>query len=170
MRSVDLCAVERGHRCRNCGDRRPRRSRRVVEHRIINNGSGSWRVHSDEAWGEGNGTDDWPAMHGTYCTRHRHPRRGGMSNKTPPPTELQISATVTTLVTWQWNSLWLNTLSTLYTTTLLVHPFLTVNTLYRASTNQYLHYKHYMAIFHCSLPPCGFLLYRIFTHIPCIRV
>jgi len=34
-------------------------------------------------------------MHGAYGNRHRH--RGGMSNKTPPPTELQIPATVTTL-------------------------------------------------------------------------
>jgi len=34
-------------------------------------------------------------MHGAYWTGHRH--RGGMSNKTPPPTELQIPATVTTL-------------------------------------------------------------------------
>jgi len=32
-------------------------------------------------------------MHGAYGTRHR----GGMSNKTPPLTELQIPATVTTL-------------------------------------------------------------------------
>jgi len=77
-----------------------RRDDRVVEHRIINNGDGGWRVHCDEAWGEGNGTDDWPAMHGAYCTRHhhRHRHRDDVSNKTPPPTELQIPATVTTLV------------------------------------------------------------------------
>ena len=31
-----------------------------------------------------------------YWTGHRH--RGGMSNKTPPPTELQIPVTVTTLL------------------------------------------------------------------------
>jgi len=36
-------------------------------------------------------------MDGAYCTRHRHRHRGGMSNKTPPPTELQIPSTVTTL-------------------------------------------------------------------------
>jgi len=36
-------------------------------------------------------------MHGAYCTDIRH--RGGMLNKTPPPTELQIPATVTTLIT-----------------------------------------------------------------------
>jgi len=36
-------------------------------------------------------------MHGAYCTDIRHRHRGGMSNKTPPPTELQIPATVTTL-------------------------------------------------------------------------
>jgi len=30
--------------------------------------------------------------------RHQHQHRGGVSNKTPPPTELQISATVTTLI------------------------------------------------------------------------
>jgi len=29
--------------------------------------------------------------------RHRHQHRGGMLTKTPPPTELQIPATVTTL-------------------------------------------------------------------------
>jgi len=34
----------------------------------------------------------------TADIRHRHRHRGGVSNKTPPPTELQISATVTTLV------------------------------------------------------------------------
>jgi len=77
-----------------------RRDDRVVEHRIINNGDGGWRVRCDEAWGEGNGTDDWPAMHGAYWTghHHRHRHRDGVSNKTPPPTELQIPATVTTLV------------------------------------------------------------------------
>jgi len=37
-------------------------------------------------------------MHGAYCTDIRHRHRGGMLNKTPPPTELQIPATVTTLV------------------------------------------------------------------------
>jgi len=37
-------------------------------------------------------------MHGAYCTNIRHHHRGGMLNKTPPPTELQIPATVTTLV------------------------------------------------------------------------
>jgi len=31
-------------------------SRRV---RIINDGGGGWHVRCDEAWGEGNGTDDW---------------------------------------------------------------------------------------------------------------
>jgi len=36
-------------------------------------------------------------MHGAYGTRHRNRHRGGMLNKTPPPTELQIPATVTTL-------------------------------------------------------------------------
>jgi len=36
-------------------------------------------------------------MHGAYCTDIRHHHRGGMLNKTPPPTELQIPATVTTL-------------------------------------------------------------------------
>jgi len=108
LSSYSICAVEWGHRRRNCGDRSrnrpPRRSRRVVEHRIINNGGGSgWRVRCDEAWGEGNGTNDWPAMHGAYCTHHRHQHRhrGGVSNKTPPPTELRIPATVTTLVTVQ---------------------------------------------------------------------
>jgi len=35
-------------------------------------------------------------MHGAYCTHHQHRHRGGMSNKTPTPTELQIPATVTT--------------------------------------------------------------------------
>jgi len=30
--------------------------------------------------------------------RHRHRHRGGMLTKTPPPTELQIPATVTTLI------------------------------------------------------------------------
>jgi len=38
-------------------------------------------------------------MHGAYWTGHHHRHRGGMSNKTPPPTELQIPATVTTLKT-----------------------------------------------------------------------
>jgi len=38
-------------------------------------------------------------MHGAYCTHTRHRHRGGILNKTPPPTELQIPATVTTLVT-----------------------------------------------------------------------
>jgi len=33
-----------------------------------------------------------------FDTDHRHRHRGGMLTKTPPPTELQISATVTTLV------------------------------------------------------------------------
>jgi len=37
-------------------------------------------------------------MHGAYCTDIRHCDRGGMLNKTPPPTELQIPATVTTLL------------------------------------------------------------------------
>ena len=86
----------------DCGDRShdrpPRRSHGVVEHRIINNGGGGWRVHCDEAWGEGNRTDDWHAMHGAYGTRHRNRHCGGMSNKTPPPTEFQIPATVTTLM------------------------------------------------------------------------
>jgi len=36
-------------------------------------------------------------MHGAYCTYIRHRHRGGMLNKTPPPTELQIPATITTL-------------------------------------------------------------------------
>jgi len=68
--------VDRSH------DRPPQRSRRVVEHCIINNGGGGWRVRCDEDWGEGNGTDDWPAKHGAYCTRHchRHQHHGGMSN------------------------------------------------------------------------------------------
>jgi len=67
--------------------------------RIINNDGGSWRVRHDEAWGEENGTDDWPspAMHGAYCTDIRHRHHGGMLNKTPPPTGLQILATITTL-------------------------------------------------------------------------
>jgi len=75
-------------------DQPRRRARRVV----TNSGGGGWRVRCDEAWGEGNGTDDWPAMHGAYCTGHRHRHRSGMSNKTPSPTELQIPATVTTLI------------------------------------------------------------------------
>jgi len=33
-----------------------------------------------------------------FDTDHRHRHRGGMLTKTPPPTELQIPATVTTLV------------------------------------------------------------------------
>jgi len=37
-------------------------------------------------------------MHGAYCTDIRHRHHGGMLNKTPPPTELQIPATVTTLI------------------------------------------------------------------------
>jgi len=36
-------------------------------------------------------------MHAAYCTDIRHRHCGGMLNKTPPPTELQIPATVTTL-------------------------------------------------------------------------
>jgi len=36
-------------------------------------------------------------MHSAYCTDIRHRHRGGMLSKTPPPTELQIPATVTTL-------------------------------------------------------------------------
>jgi len=32
-----------------------------------------------------------------FDTYHRHRHRGGMLTKTPPPTELQIPATVTTL-------------------------------------------------------------------------
>jgi len=41
-----------------------------------------------------------------FDTNHRHRHRGGMLTKTPPPTELQIPATVTTLqifkdVFWQ---------------------------------------------------------------------
>jgi len=35
----------------------------------------------------------------TFDTDHRHWHRGGMFTKTPPPTELQIPATVTTLLT-----------------------------------------------------------------------
>jgi len=37
-------------------------------------------------------------MHGAYGTRHCNRHRGGMSNKTLPPTELQIPATVTMLI------------------------------------------------------------------------
>jgi len=37
--------------------------------------------------------------------RHRHRHHGGVSNKTPPPTELQISATVTTLTKTAINSI-----------------------------------------------------------------
>jgi len=33
-----------------------------------------------------------------FDTDHRHRHRGGMLAKTPPPTELQIPATVTTLL------------------------------------------------------------------------
>ena len=33
-----------------------------------------------------------------FDTDHRHRHRGGMLTKTPPPTELQIPATVTTLI------------------------------------------------------------------------
>jgi len=71
---------------------------------IINNDGSNWRVRYDEAWGEGNGTDDSPspAMHGAYSTDIRHRYRGGMWNKTPPPTELQIPATVTTLLRCVW--------------------------------------------------------------------
>jgi len=50
-------------------------------------------------------------------TDHRHRHRGGMLTKTPPPTELQIPATVTTLLEmnkicwthhcrWCWYTLW----------------------------------------------------------------
>jgi len=34
----------------------------------------------------------------TLIFRHRHRHHGGMPNKTPPPTELQIPATITTLL------------------------------------------------------------------------
>ena len=36
----------------------------------------------------------------TFDTNHRHRHRGGMLTKTPPPTELQIPATVTTLLVY----------------------------------------------------------------------
>jgi len=46
----------------------------------------------------------------TFDTDHRHQHRGSMLTKTPPPTELQIPATVTTLyfsarIVNIWNSL-----------------------------------------------------------------
>jgi len=37
-------------------------------------------------------------MHGAYCTDIRHRHRGGMLNKTPPLTELEIPVTVITLI------------------------------------------------------------------------
>ena len=45
-------------------------SRRV---RIINDGGGGWRVRCDEAWGEGNGTDDWTAPQCSAYCRHSPP-------------------------------------------------------------------------------------------------
>jgi len=63
MTDVTQVSVRRELRSDWWRDQPPRRSRRVApcEHRIITDGGGGWRVRCDEAWGEGNGTDDWTA-------------------------------------------------------------------------------------------------------------